>query len=179
MGAPKAETQQNAITSEQLAIEQQQVDASNQDRAQRLALMDPAIQFNKALTSGDRATAMAALAPALAPIDAATKANKEAIWESAPGAARDVALQQNDAAGRTAVASTESNSFLSAFDKLANIGSGIGSFSLSEIGAGISAGSAASQSNQAVMNAQAQQKASTMGFLGSLAGAAAQPFHFG
>lgn len=177
MAKHQAENTQSAITQQQLDVEKQQLQESEVDRAQRIALQKPAVDFNTALTSGDRTAAMSALAPALAPVAQATKANKEAIWESQPpGAGRDVALQMNDASGRDKTASLQSNSFLSAFDKLANIGAGVGSFSLQELGAGLTAGGQASSSNQSVINAEQQRKSSQLGFLGELAGAGGAAF---
>lgn len=193
MGGPSQSTlnqqqditrQGQAISQEQLDLERQQVAQSGEDRAQRNALQAPAIDFNKALSSGDPAAIMKALAPSLAGFSQARNTAREGIFESLrPGAARDISLAQNDIGNANQIAGLRAQKVLEAPDKLANIGSGLGSFSLQELGAGISAGQTgisalggASNSNQAVLSAQEQAKASTLGFLGNVVGAGAGLF---
>lgn len=174
MGGPSqsAVNTQNSITQQQIGIEQQSLNQSTEDRESRKALQQPAIDFNSALASGDPAAVMKALAPQLTGLSQARSTARENIFEGlAPGAARDVSLAQNDVSNANAVAGLRASQSLGAMDKLANIGSGLGSFSLQELGAGISAGTAASGSNKAVMDSQEAAKASTLGFLGTLAGA--------
>ena len=174
MGGPSKSSlnQQNQLTQLQYQTEQQALAQSQADYAQRNALQAPAIAFNQALSSGDPAAVLKALAPQAGNQSQATATAREGIFENTgPGAARDIGLAQNQIQGANQFANLESNAELQSFDKLANIGSGLGSFSLQELGAGISAGSAASSANQVSINAAEQSKASTLGFLGNLVGA--------
>lgn len=176
MGGPSQSTinTQNALTQEQIGIQQQSLAGSQQDRAARVAAQQPAIDQYSALSSGDSSAIMKALVPQLTGVTQGTAAAKEGIYESVgPGAARDVALAQNQVNQGNQTAALRANAVSSSYDKLANIGAGLGSFSLQELGAGISSGQAASSSNQSIMQAQEQSKASTLGFLGELAGAGA------
>lgn len=174
MGGPSDSSlrQQQQITNEQLQISEEEFRASQADQARRNALMQPAIDFNKALTSGDRTQAFSAMAPVISNISEATTNATGAIREELPpGAAREALIADTERGGKSAVASALSNAYTGAFDKLANIGAGLGSFSLQEVGAAISGGNAASNANQVRIQAGEQEKASTMGFLGELAGA--------
>ena len=88
-----------------MSISAEQDALSKQNYARMNQLEQPSIDFNQSLVGGDKAAAMSALAPALAPIQQANKANKEAIWEGMPaGAGRDVALSQQDQSARTNIA---------------------------------------------------------------------------
>lgn len=167
--AEKAQTQ---ISQQDLALQKEMFEQSKADTAQRQALMQPAIDFNKAITSGDKGSLMTAAAPYISQITGAGKKAREDIFEStSPGAARDVALADVAKSTRAGGASTINQLMLEAPDKLANIGSGIGSFALNEAGAAIQGGQGASAANQAIMQAESAKKASTMGFIGELAGA--------
>lgn len=177
MGGPSQSSlnTQSGITQQEIGIQQQAVAGSEQDRAARIAAQQPAINLNTALTSGDPAAVMTAIAPQLTGITQSKAANKEQIYEGlGPGAGRDEALLQNQLNAGNQTASLRANAVSSAYDKLANIGSGLGSFSLQELGAGISSGQAASSANQVNISAAEQSKASTLGFLGNLAGAGAK-----
>ncbi len=163
---------QNSITQQQLDLARRQDSAATEDRNARIDLMKPAIDFNKAIAGGDQQSLFTAAAPMISEITKASKQSKEAAYDNVPaGAGRDIALAMNDRSTRDAVAGTKNNLFNSAFDKLANIGSGLGSFSLNETGAAISGFGSAANTNQSAMQASAAKKASTMGFLGQLAGA--------
>lgn len=174
MGGPSQQTlnTQNQLTQSQISTQQAATAQSQQEYQQQQALEAPAISFNTALASGDPSAVMKALAPQLTGISQATAANKENILESTgPGAARDVALSQNALNQGNQTASLEANAELQAPNTLANIGAGLGSNSLQALGASINAGGAASSANQVSINAAEQSKASTLGFLGTLAGA--------
>lgn len=172
-GIKKAEQTSESITQQQLDLAKEQQKNAEQDRAQRIELTQPAIDFNKAIASGDKQSMMTAIAPMLAQITGAGKAAKENIFEgTAPGAARDVSLASVDRGVQSDIAGTVNNTFLGSLDKLANIGSGVGSFSLNEIGAALSGFGGAAGTNRDIMQAESAKKASTMGFLGNLAGAA-------
>jgi hypothetical protein len=145
---------------------------AQQNYAQMQSDMAPAVTFNKSITSGNQGSLLTALAPQLANITQGKAAAQGQIMEQVgPGAARDVALAQNtmNATGQTAA--LQNSTYTSALDKLANIGSGLGSFSLNETGAALSGLTGAAQSQGTVIQGQAQSKADTMSFLGNLAGA--------
>src|SRR5215469_2938820 len=141
MGGPSKSTinTQNQLTQSQIDLASKEFDTSQSDQAQRQQLMQPAIDQLKSIISGDKGAAFAAVAPSISQFSQAGKQAKGQILESTgPGVARDVALANNDINTRTGIASTLSNAFSTAFDKLANIGSGLGSFSLNEAGAALS-----------------------------------------
>jgi hypothetical protein len=164
---------QNQIAQQQLQVAQAEDAQSQQDKAQMQALIKPATDFYTGVTT-DKQSNLAASAPQVAAITAGQKQAKEQIYNDVPaGPGRDVALAQNDTAATGAVAATKNSTYTSALDKLANIGSGLGSFSLQELGAGLSGFSGAASTNQSVIQSQQQSKASTMGLFGQLAGAAA------
>ena len=108
---------------------------------------------------------------------------KQNILDTTPkGAAQDFALMQLPEQQANATASLlggEVNQGMNtllglgqnAQGALGNISSGLGGLSMQQLGAGLTASGQESGVNQSIMNAQAQQKATTMGFLGQLAGA--------
>lgn len=168
----------NTKPSEQLAQKQagwgeEQMGYMREDRVRRDLLTQPAIDFYTSLVSGDQKAMNLALAPIKTQTADFYKQARENVMNTAPrGAGQEFALAQLP----ITAASTEASSLYplvsGGFDKLANIGSGYGSFSLAELGGGLRAGEGAGQTYGNVMNAQAQKKAATMGFLGDLAGAA-------
>lgn len=171
MGGPNTAPSQQ-IEQQQLNLSEKQQDQAqvNYDKMQKL--LQPAISYNSKIASGSRGDLLTALAPQLANISQGKAQAKGQIMEQVgPGAARDVALAQNDISAAGQAASLKNSSFTSALDKLANIGSGLGSFSLNETGAALSGLSGAGNTANTVMQAQNASKASTMGFLGELAGA--------
>jgi len=178
MGGPGKELQsQSKIADSQVRVSEEELANSREDRKRREDLMQPAIDFNKKVAGGDKGSLLTAVAPMISEITKGRAQSKEAIYEGVPaGVGRDVALAQNETGTRDAIASTKNSTFLAALDKLANIGSGIGSFSLQELGAGITSSSAAANTNQSVIQAKSAAKASTMGFLGQLAGAGGAAF---
>ncbi len=89
-----------------------------------------------------------------------------------PGAGRDFALAQVMMGQQDAKARTLANEFSTAPTKLANIGSGLGSFSLNEVAAAMGGFNNAANSNSQVAQMQAARAAGILGIIGSLAGAA-------
>jgi hypothetical protein len=175
MGGPSSSSlnNQSAITQQQMQLSQSEFAQSEQDYQNRLKLQQPAISMLTAETTGSPADALKYNAPMLSNISQAkTNAAEQINEQVAPGAAREVAQAQNIQGANNASASTLNNIYSGAFDKLANIGAGIGSFSLQEAGAAIQGGQAASNSNQVNIQAGEQQKASLLGTLGSVTGAA-------
>ena len=190
MGGPSQSSQntqsslvqeQNQIAQNQLSVEQQALNTSNQEQAQYQALTQPAVNFNTALASGDPTAIMTALAPQTAAFSQAKSQNAGQIYEQLPpGAARDYALAQNTMNSNNQVAQTEAAQVAQAPNTLASIGAGFGSNALQELGASlgfgnsaVSATNAAANANSNLMNVQEQSKSSTLGFLGQLVGAGA------
>lgn len=164
-------TQQN-LTNTQVGIEQQQANLAATNQAEGMSLMQPLISQLSSLSSGNQGSIMTALAPYLTNITQSASAQKGQIAEStAPGVGRDVALANVNENTQNQIASTKNSLVTSAPQQLATLGQGIESFGLSDVGSAVSAGNAASSSNQVTMQVGEQQKAATMGFLGSLAGA--------
>lgn len=174
MGKNKAVDTTNQITQQSLELSKEQA-AKAAAREKRMdQYLKPAIDYNTALASGDRTLATQAVAPLITGYNDASKLTKESIYETLPaGAGRDVALAENERSRRTAVSTATTGATIGAFDKLANIGSGMGSFSLNELGASLRGLEGASSSNAQAVRAESERKASTMGFLGSLVGAGA------
>ncbi len=174
MGGGGAQNQQNAITQQGLQQSAEQFQASQADKARMNALEAPAIANYQSLISGDPAVATAAAQPIISNVTSGYNAAKESIFNTvAPGAGRDYALAQLPVQANAAISSGITSQTLAAYDKLANLGAGLGSFSLQELGAGSNLLGQASNSNQSVMSAQEQSKASTMGFLGQIVGGVA------
>lgn len=194
MGGPKIQPSQN-LANQQVGVSQEELALAREDRARRdqliqpavdvyksqIDLQNPAIDFLKRLTSGDSSAVTTAAAPILSQITRQFQGAEESVYSNAPrGAARDFALsqipvQQADSTAQalsapiTGAYSTLLNLGQSATDKLANVASGFGSFSLQEVGAGLRAQEGAAGTLNNVMQAQAARKAATMGFLGNLA----------
>lgn len=174
-GKSKAEGQAGTIAARQSEGSEADRASAEAYRKQMDEYLKPAIEYNRVLATGNKDAAMTASAPLISGITSASRANKEAIYDNVPaGAARDFALASNDLTTRSNVAATLSQKFIEAQDKLANIGSGLGSFSLQTLGSSLRGAEGAANTNSTVMQAEQQRKASTMGFLGGLAGAGGQ-----
>ena len=181
MGGPPESSinTQNQLTQEQIGISQQQNKLQQKNYQRMLELQQPEIAKQTALASGDQTAITTAAAPVIMQASKGFQAAKDSIFTTiAPGAARDKALADLEVNKATTIAGTEAGLVNDASGKLANIGAGLGSFSLQELGAALSGVSGASSSNQSVMQVQEQAKASTMGLIGSLAGAVTSPFSF-
>ena len=151
---------------------------------QQQQLQQPAIQFAQELASGDPSKVTQAAGPQLSQIAQQYAGAKQNILDTTPkGAAQDFALMQAPQQQANTTASLLGGEVNQGMNTLlglgqnaqsaeGNIASGLGGLSMQQLGAGLTAGGQASQTNQSVMQAQAQQKATTMGFLGQLAGAA-------
>jgi hypothetical protein len=170
MGKKDSQRQAETITNEQLGILREQNNLQRQNYERSQALMQPAISRLQALISGDRSAALREVAPQLGEIDSGYQAAKDSIFDTiAPGAARDYALSQLERQKATAKSGFMNEATMSAFDKLANLGSGYGSFSLQQLGAALRGGEGASQSNQGLMQNEAARKQAQMSFFGDLA----------
>jgi hypothetical protein len=163
-------------------IAQSQVDLGNRlanDSEARTAKSDtltqPLISYLQNIISGDRNAQTAAAAPQLGQLTKGFEASKENIFNTMPaGAGRDVALAQLGVSKNSDTSTLLNQVFQNAFPQLANIGNQQGAFALQQLGAGLRSTEGGSASTGQALQADSQAKASTMGFLGSLAGAGGQ-----
>lgn len=173
---PGGSTQAVSNTSnEQTALAQQEQAQSTANQAETLSLEQPLISQQTALATGDRSTALSAAMPTISTITGGYSAAKEKINNTvAPGPARDAALANLETSRATSTANKEADLIQGAPSTLANLGSGIGAFSIQQLGAALSGYSGASQSEQSVMNVQQQQQDAKLGVAGSALGMGGQ-----
>jgi hypothetical protein len=170
-----AQTTQNSITQEQLGINQQQQAQSNQVFQASFPGFQTAESYYQSLASGNPQQIFAATAPAVGQINTATQGASQQIAQNLPRGGVEQMAQANLQQQRAGqVGNLATQAYTSSFPALASLSQGGMGLAANDIANAISAGSSASTSNQAVMTAQQQGKGSTMGFLGSLAGAAGQ-----
>lgn len=171
MGQPAAESTQSSITNQQLSLEQQQQGLANQEYQQSQTLEAPLIAQEQALISGNPGATNTALAPYISSITGNQNQAIENIQKTVPtGAAQQYAESMVPLNEATQIAGTTNSLVNNAYSTLSQLGIGQQNFSLQNTGAALSGLSGASQSNQASLQAQEQQKASTLGFIGSLVG---------
>jgi hypothetical protein len=175
MGGPSQSSfnTQNQLTQEQIALAQQQEGRANTLFGQTDPGIGIAEKYYQSLASGDPSKMAAAIGPAVGGIQAQSAQAKENIIANLPrGGEQDLALAQADIAKAGQVGNLETQAYTGAFPALASLGGqGVG-LSINEVANAIAGFQGASQTNQSVIQAGEQGKASTMGFLGSLAGAA-------
>ena len=177
MGQSNAQKQ---MTQSQISTQQQQNQIaqtaqaeSEQDRARRVALEQPAIDKYTALASGDKTEALKASMPVLSQVSQGYAAAKQSIFNSLPpGASRDKAMADLETQKFTTTAGTQAQMVADAPDKLANIGAGLGSMSLQELGAALGANQGAATTASNVVGQQNEMKAQNLQLLGGLAGTA-------
>lgn len=164
--------QQAGLSTGYNQMSQQQLGQANQ-------LNQPSIDYYKAITSGNPAAALSAVAPQIGNIAQQTQQNAANIGNTVPeGAGRDYAMAMNQVQQGSQNAALLNNAFTGALQGEQGLaGQALGA-GLQEQGATLSALAGATSSlgasNQAYNNidqAQAQRKAATMGFLGDLVGA--------
>jgi hypothetical protein len=178
MGGPSQgyETAQNALataTGQQTQIAGTEFAQSQEDRAQRQTLEQPLIAKETALAGGDAKAALSAAAPQIGILAGGYQNAKDQIFNNVPaGPARDYALANLERQKATGISSFMANEVNKAPEILANVGQGLGAFSLQELGGSLSGYSGATTSAGATMQAENSRKEATLGFLGSLAGAA-------
>ncbi len=152
---------------------------SQQQLGQATALNQPSIDYYKAITSGNPAAALSAVAPQIGNVATQTQQAMGNIRNTVPeGAGRDVLMGQAQLGQGAQDAGLLNNAFTGALQGEQGLaGQALGA-GLQEQGATLSALAGATSSlgaaNQAYNNidqAQAQRKAATMGFLGDLVGA--------
>ena len=144
-------------------------------QSQALSLEQPLIAKEQALSTGNRSAALSAAMPSISNITAGYQGAKESIFNTvAPGAARDTALANLETQKAVGTGTAMATQVQQAPEILANVGQGLGAFSLQEVGAGLSGYQGASGTQQAVLGAQTQQQAAKLGVIGSLAGGAGE-----
>lgn len=177
MGGPSQQTQQA-----QQNLSNQQIAQSNQAMAQQSQVFNttfPGVQtaenYYSQLSSGDPNAIFRATAPAAENIAAQKASVEKNIDQNMPrGGARDLAKAQADVTSGSDIGKLFSNAYTSSFPALANLGtSGLG-LSVNEMANAISGLGQAGQTLSSLGSEQAQGKASTLGFIASLGGAAAQ-----
>jgi len=176
-GPSSAQTQAintgNSLTQQEVNIAQEQNAQAQANQARALQLEQPLIDQQTALASGDKNAALAAAMPTISQISSGYQGAKESILNTiTPGAARDTALANLETQAAVAPATAMASEVQQAPSVLANVGQGIGAFSIQQLGAALSGYSSASSTNQANLQAATQQQAAKLGVAGDLLGAA-------
>lgn len=186
-GSSGTEKQQSALELQQVQLGQQQAQIGQEylnlagNRLQYSDILNqPAVQFYSSLASGNPQAAIQAAGPQLGNISQNAQQARANIMNNVPaGAGRDEALAQLEQGKSSQIAGTLNQLVTQAPGQLAAIGAGQASEALQLSGAGFTglgqaSGSYAQGQNSLGNIAQQQnaRKASTMGFIGSLVGAA-------
>jgi ABC-type proline/glycine betaine transport system substrate-binding protein len=137
--------------------------------------MQTAENYQQTLASGDPGAIARAISPATQQINQQSEQTKERInQDSARGGAKNLALAENEINKGAQIGNTATQSFLQSFNSLAGLaGQGVGQSQGSMGQASSALGAAGSQYSQ-VANQQAEEKATQLGFMSSLAGSGAQ-----
>lgn len=174
-GGPKQSNvdlqQQNAQG--QIALANKLSDQSQQQLESQKAYQAPLVNFLQGIIGGNSGSRLATAAIPIGQIAQGNQQARESIYDSVPaGAGRDYALAglKRDQSAQTS--GLLNQAYLNAFPALANIGSGNAQIGLQLQGAGLSANAQGAQGIQNINQRDAQTKASTMGLIGGLAGAA-------
>lgn len=175
MGKGGGTNQQNQITQQQLGIEQQQQGISNQLFKESNPGFMQAENYYSQLASGNPNQIFSAIAPAVGQINTASQGASQQIAQNLPRGGVEQMAQANLQQQRAGqVGNLATQAYTSSFPALGALSQGGMGLAANDIANAISAGSVASGSNQAVMQANAAGKGSTLGFAGSLAGAGGQ-----
>jgi hypothetical protein len=128
--------------------------------------------YYQQLASGNPQQIFSAIAPAVGQINTASQGAAQQIAQNLPRGGVEQMAQANLQQQRAGqVGNLATQAYTSAFPALGALSQGGLGLSANQMSNAIGAGSVASGSNQAVMQANAAGKGSTMGFAGSLAGA--------
>jgi hypothetical protein len=176
-GAGKTEKQEQALSAQQLQLGQKYSDMADKSMSELTTLTAPQVTANtnliNAANSGDYSKLIQAAGPQVGTVSSGMEQARQQIINSVPaGAGRDAALAQIPIQASGAQASALNQAYTGALNSQTQIGSMFGGIGLQQAGAGISSTNAASSTLSNVAQQQNQGKASTMGFLGSLAGGA-------
>lgn len=161
----------NSISGQQLNVASQAGQQSANNYQQFLQLMQPLIQQQTGLASGNRQDALAAAMPMISQLSSGFQGAKQQIMNSMPaGAARDRALADLTTQRDTTIAGAQANAVQNAPNVLAGVGSNYGQMSLQELGAQLSGLSGGATTNYNAGQLAAQQQASMLNFFSGLAG---------
>lgn len=171
--------QNQQIAQQQSGIAQSYLDLSKGELARRTQLQQPLVDFNKAITGGNMDAAISAMGVPLGNIARSSKQTTENIFNTIPaGAGRDYALASVERDKGSQSAGALNSAFMQALAGNSALGSEALQAGLQQEGATASSFGGATNANYAsgntaanLSNQAAQRKATTMGFLGSLAGA--------
>lgn len=176
-GPSKTEQAQTQIAQTQASTAAQYGQLAQQSLNQMNTLYAPAIAADTSLVnsaqSGNYAQLIQAAGPQVGTISGQFDAAKQNLANSVPaGAGRQAAQAMLPGQQAGAVAGTLNTAYTGALSQLAQMGASYGGVGLQEAGAQLSGLSGSANTYGAVGQEQAEGKASTMGFLGSLAGGA-------
>lgn len=179
MGGPSSsdKAQERSDSAQQAKIGQEYADMAKSELHKQNELQQPAIDYYKGIidagNSGDYSKLITAAGVPISNITQQGEQAKEQIYNNIPaGAGRDAALAQLHTGKAGSIASTLNQIYTSAFPQLSNLGTQAGQTGLQETGASLRGLEGSANTTNTVMQADAQSKASTMGFLGALAGGA-------
>jgi hypothetical protein len=170
-----AQNQQNQITQDILPIMQQEAGQSATLFGESNPGFQTAENYYQQLASGNQKQIFNAIAPAVGQINTASQGAAQNIAQNMPrGGAEQLAQAQNQNQRAGQIGSLATSAYTGSFPALAQLsGTGIG-LSTNAASTAVSAGSAASSSNQALMQDMAANKGATMAFAGNVAGAGGQ-----
>lgn len=168
------EKQQLETNASVTAIAKQQADLSAKNLQQRDSLRAPLIQQQTAFASGDRNAVIGAGAPIFGAIDQKARADSAQIDSTVGGAERDFLKSQVSRDRTNQIYQFMSSVFQSAPQNLAALASEDASLGQNQAGTGLNAFNSSSNIANNLMQLEAQRRAQTLGFLGSLAGLGGQ-----
>ena len=161
------------MTQAQIATQQQAQQQGSQLFQASFPGFQTAESYYQQLASGNPQQISAAVGPAVGQINAASQSAVQNIQQNMPrGGAEQLAVANVEQQRAGQIGNLSTQAYTSSFPALASLSQGGIGLSANQIANAISAGSAGSQSNAQLMNAQVQGKGNTLGFLGSLAGGA-------
>lgn len=169
----QAENTQIAASQQQLQLGQEQQQLQSQQYQQYQQDIQPLTAKLTALSAGDRNQALAAAMPVISQVSGGYDAAKQSILNTVPpGAARDAALANLEVQKGTATGGALATQVQSAPEELANLGAGVGAFSLQQLGAALSGYGGANQAASGVAQEESAAQANKLGLISGLAGAA-------
>lgn len=150
----------------QTQLSQQSAGQSAQTFGATFPGLQMAESYYNSLASGNPTAIASAVGPSVSQIAGNTAATKQQILQTTPrGGEQNLALEQADISKASQVGNLETSAYTSSFPALASLASSGMGISVNELANALSG-------YQSIGQEQSAGKASTMGFLGSLAGGA-------
>ncbi len=166
---------QSNIANKQVQIGEEELQLQREDRAKAQALQQPLIDKQTKLATGDRNAAISAAMPTISKISQGYDSAKRSIFNTVtPGAARDKSLADLEIQKYTATSGAQAQAVEGAPEILANLGTGMGAFSLQELGAALSGFSGGASTSNDIISGKNASKANSVGLISGLAQAAGQ-----